>query len=65
MKHVVVKHSDAVAAGFMIIHHRIEQVPLYFGPFATVEEAQEWRIAHPMVKGPTIPLYLDVDWSRK
>jgi hypothetical protein len=65
MKQAVVQHTNAEPAGFMIVHHRTEQVPLYFGPFETVEKAQEWTVKHPLVRGPIIPLYLDVDWSRR
>lgn len=65
MKHVIEKHSESEPAGFMIMHYRTEQRPLYFGPFESVEKAQEWKIGHPMVRGPIVPLYLDIDWSRR
>lgn len=65
MKQAVVQHSNSEPAGFMVIHHRTEQAPLYFGPFETIEDAQKWKVEHPLVKGPIVPLYLGIDWSRR
>lgn len=52
------------ADGFMIVHHRAVGPSCYFGPFETVEEAQDFVRDNPQVSGLIIPMYLSVDWNR-
>lgn len=55
------------ADGFIIIHHRASgSSSLYFGPFASVEEARAWVLENDAkgVSGYIVPVYKSVDWSR-
>jgi hypothetical protein len=51
--------------GYCIIHHRAAgSSTCTFGPFKTVEAAEEWLTEHPDVSAYLTPLYLTVDWRR-
>jgi hypothetical protein len=49
--------------GYAIIHYRASgSSTCYFGPFDTLEAAQEWL--HENAVGFIVPLYKTVDWGR-
>ncbi len=57
---------DIEPHGWMIRHSRATDT-MYFGPFGTIDEAQDWigEVGRPEgVRGILLPLYRDVDWSR-
>jgi hypothetical protein len=55
--------ADEEPDGWALCHSRMGG-DLWFGPFASLEEAQAWARAHPAVRGYFVPLYLTLDWNR-